>query len=1060
MSSLSDPFIRRPVFTMMVTVSVIVFGIICYQRMPVNDLPEIPSPVISVTVAYPGANPVTMANNIATPLEKQFLQIPGIKQITSSSTQGVTTMNLEFQLTKHIDAAATDVQTAITQATGNLPPDLPSPPVFRKTNPNDQPIIYIAISSQTLTTGQLYELATTNIGQRISIVNGVSNVQVYSSAPAVRVKVDPAAVSARGLSMQDVAGAISKATQYQGAGQFDGKHRTYLLTPRGQLVEAEDYAKLIIGYADGHAVYLRDVAEVKSSTNNERILARFYYAGSMPDAETVVMAVSKQTDANAVAVAEQVREILPQMKLLLPGSAQMFVVYDRSQTIIASLNEVMETLFIAFVLVVLVIYVFLGKAADTIVPAVALPISLLMTFIVMNLCGFSIDNLSLLALVLAIGFLVDDAIVFLENTVRRMESGEGVMAATFNSAREISFTILSMTLSLAAVFIPLVFMPGQVGLIFREFGVTIIITVICSGVVSLTLTPLMCSRVLGERAGQRKLTLMQRFMEKWFGGLTRLYGKSLDFFLHHTWISILAWIVCAIGSVWIFLQLPRTFLPAGDSGLVRGAFIASQDASPEKMQGYQRRILEILRKHPDLNVGITITGVTGFLPSNLGGTFLFLKDRDQRKDINSVIGELTAQMMQIPGIMPLLQPEPVLKISAGATANTQGKYAFAMSGLDPDQVYKTADVMIAKMWMIPGMQTVSSDMNQKFPQLQIDILREQAMTYGVSVQDIETALRNAYSQNYLYLIKTERDQYQLIMEVDDRYRANPEDLSLLYVKSVSGNLVPLNAVVKWRQLLGPQQVNHIDQFTSVTVFFNLKPGVAIGTVADEINKLAHDNIPQGILYGLKGDADIFAQLFEVFPYLLIFSVFIMYVILGILYESYLHPLTVLSTLVPATVGGLATLWVFGQDFSLYSMIGIFMLIGIVKKNGILIVDFALQQMDLGKKPREAVEEACVERFRPIIMTTLAAVMGAIPLAVGWGAGGGTRVGLGLAIIGGLLVSQVLTLYVTPVSFLLFEAIQKHVLDKTSFFKSSRIPATLVSIKKSEEPTEAASISGE
>ncbi|MDR1303945.1 MAG: efflux RND transporter permease subunit [Verrucomicrobiales bacterium] len=1058
--SLSDPFIRRPVFTMMVTASVIVFGIICYQRMPVNDLPDIPSPVISVSVSYPGASPVTMANNIATPLEKQFLQIPGIKEITSASRQGSTTLNLEFQLTKNIDAAATDVQTAITQATGQLPADLPAPPTFKKTNPNDQPIIYIALSSQTLTRGQLYEIASTSIGQRISIISGVSNVQVYSAAPAVRVKVDPGKVSARGLSMQDVAAAITRATQYQGAGQFDGRFRTFLLSPQGQLADAASYAKLIIGYADGHAIYLRDVADVRDSINNERVSAQFFYKDLPPDAETLVMAVSKQSDANAVAVAAQVREIIPQLQLLVPGSARMFVIYDRSVTILDSLHDVMETLLIAFALVVLVIYVFLGKAADTIVPAVALPISLLVTFVIMNLCGFSIDNLSLLALVLAIGFLVDDAIVFLENTVRRMEAGEGVMTATFNSAREISFTILSMTLSLAAVFIPLVFMPGQVGLIFREFGVTIIITVVCSGVVSLTLTPLMCSRVLGDRAGQHRLTLMQRFTEQWFGGLTRLYGRSLDFFLHHTWISILAWVACAAGSYWFFINLPRTFLPTGDSGVIHGAFVAAQDSSPEKMRGYQAQVLDLMGRHPDINIGITLTGITGFIPSNLGVTVLFLKDRAARADIDTVLTQFSGLMTQVPGIIPMLQADPVLKISTGATATMQGKYAFAMSGLDPAQVYAAAAAMTQKMRDLPGMASVSSDMNLNFPQLQIDLLREQATTYGVSVEDIESVLRNAYSQNYLYLIKTERDQYQLIMEVDDARRRDPGDLGLLYVKSAAGGLVPLNAVATWRPTLGPMQVNHIDQFTSVTIFFNLAPGVAIGTVADQINRLAHDTIPSGIIHGLKGDADIFAQLFEVFPLLLIFSVFIMYVILGILYESYLHPLTVLSTLVPATVGGLATLWAFGQDFSLYSMIGIFMLIGIVKKNGILIVDFALQQMDIGKKPREAVEEACIERFRPIIMTTLAAVMGAIPLAIGWGAGGGTRVGLGLAIIGGLMVSQVLTLYVTPVSFLLFEWLQEHVLNKNSFFKSSRIPVTMVNIKKTEEPTEAASTSGE
>ena len=1038
----SEPFIRRPVLTTVLTVSVIVFGVLSYFRLPVNDLPAVDYPVIQVQADYPGASPETVANNIATPLERQFMQINGLELVTSKSTQGHTSLTLQFVLSKSIDAAATDVQTAISQATGSLPVDLPSPPTFSKTNPNDQPIMYIALTSDSVTRGQLYDYGSTQIGQRISILPGVSRVNVFGTKSAIRIKADPSAMWARNISVDDLSTAVKNGTSYTGAGQFDAKSGTTLLRPQGQLDSAQAYSQLIVGSTHDAPIYLRDVATVRESVQDERLNMRFWARGYPVPGATVVLAVFRQAGANAVEVADSIRAVLPQISAELPGSVRITPLYDRSRGIVNSVNDVQETLIIAFVLVVLVIFLFLGRATDTLIPAVALPISLLLTFVAMRLLGYSLDNLSLMALTLAIGFLVDDAIVFLENTVRRMEHGEGALEATINSAKEISFTIVSMTISLAAVFIPLVFMPGLVGRIFREFAVTIVVSIVASGLVSLTLTPLMCARLLKDRGEGSSRTWMERRIGAMEKRVLDVYGRSLTWFLIHRWISTLIWVVCLAGTVWFFIALPKAFLPPGDSSVVTGVFIGREGSSPEQMRTIQDQVDAVLLQNPNVMATIEVTGLSQFIASNQGIMFTFLKPPAQRPPIQQEVAKLMGSMSAIPGVMAFLRPFPVLEISTGATNQNQGQYAFSISGVNPDQVYDAGGKLLAKLHEFPGFLTVSSDYFNNTPNLDIELRREQAKIYGVSEARILALLRNAYSQNYLYLIKKPADQYQVILEAKDDARETPEDLALLYVRSDDGKrLVPINALVNWKTSLGPQAVNHLNQFTSMSLFFNLKPGVAIGDATDFITKAAAEIVPPTLRASLQGEALTFSNTVRDLTILMFLAVFVMYVILAILYESYLHPLTVLSTLPTALVGGLATLYLLGEQASLYAFVGMFMLMGIVKKNGIMIVDFALQRVHLGESADKAIHDASMDRFRPILMTTLAAVFGILPIALGWGADGASRRPLGLVIVGGLVVSQFITLYITPVIYLFFEQFQENVLDRTSFFRSARARAT-------------------
>jgi len=817
---------------------------------------------------------------------------------------------------------------------------------------------------------------------------------------------------------------------------MDGASGTALLQPHGQLEAAQAYGDLIVSSRNGAPVYLRDVARAVDSVQDERISMRFWVRGYDVPAATAIIAVSRRAGANAVEVSRSIREILPLISAELPGSVRITPIYDRAQTIVHSVADVQVTLAIAFVLVVIVIFVFLGRATDTLIPVVALPLSLLLTFIAMRGLGYSLDNLSLMALTLAIGFLVDDAIVFLENTVRRMELGERAMEAALRSAREISFTILSMTISLAAVFIPLVFMSGLVGRIFREFAITIVIAIMASGLVSLTLTPLMCARLLKDRGLGASRTWVERVIGEAEKRVLGAYGASLWWFLRRRWVSAVIWVVCLAGTIGLLYTIPKAFLPAGDSSVIFGVVIGREGSSPQQMWALQDRMDQILQQDPNSLTLFTMTGASGFLPSNQGMLFLFLRPPEERLPIQEIAGQFMGKLGAIPGAFAFLRPFPVLEISTGATNQSQGQYAFSLSGAVPGQVYETAGKLMGRLSTYPGFASVSWDFFNNTPNLDIEIRRDQARTYGVSEARILSLLRNAYSQNYLYLVKKPEDQYQVILEVEDAARSRPEDLSLLYIRTDDGrNLVPLKALVTWNQSLGLQSVNHLNQFTSVTFFFNTKPGVAIGDAVDFITRTAAEVVPPTMRAGLQGEALTFRDTVRNLTLLMVLAVFVMYVVLAILYESYLHPLTVLSTLPTALVGGLLTLHLFGEQASLYAFVGMFMLMGIVKKNGILIVDFAVQRLAVGETAEKAIHEASMDRFRPILMTTLAAVIGAVPIALGYGADGASRRPLGLVIVGGLMVSQLITLYITPVIYLYFEEFQEKVLNRAAFFRS-------------------------
>lgn len=1044
MSSISEPFVKRPVMTLLCMFSLALFGAWGYWKLPVSDMPNVDYPVIQVNVSYPGASPEVMSANVASPLEREFLKIQGIDTVTSTNRQGNTSLVLLFDMNKSLDGAATDVQTAINQAQGQLPQDLPSPPTFTKVNPNDQPILYIGMASETMTEGDLYDLAFTQVAQRIQTIDGVAAVDVYGGQRAVRIQVDPERLYNRGLTMADISRAVQANSNMIGAGQIKGTTVTYALQPNVQLNRAEEYGKIIVKMDNGMPVYISDVAKVVEGVSLEDLKIDYWAEGIPQNAAALVLAIRKSDGANAVQLSDKVYAMYPTIRELIPSSVVIAPIYNSADTIRASVDDVQETLVIAFVLVCIVIFLFLGRARDTLIPVVALPMSLLLTFIAMHLLGYTLDNLSLMALTLSIGFLVDDAVVFLENMVRRMEDyGESPMEATIKGAREISFTILSMTLSLAAAFIPLLFMAGLMGRIFREFSVTIVVAVIMSGVVSLTLTPLMTARML-KATDKDKKTPMEKLANKVEAWLLSKYDPSLTFFLKHGWISGVLWFVCIVGTGALFYLLPKTFIPVGDSGFIQGVFITKTGTSGDQMHQYQAELRKVLKENPYVKTFVSVTGVGQFLQDNFGVMFIMLKDQKERPPIEQVNAMISGEIARIPGVIPAIRPQPTMEISTGGASTNLGAYAYTISGLDADAVMSESMALYGKMWASGLFSSVNSSLYMDSPQLEMGFLRDRGSLYGVTPTAFATALRDAYSLNYSYLIKTPSLQYQVVVEAAPQWRMTPDNLNLLYYRNASGEtlvddglsqgLVPLNAVADFKRGVGPLSIDHYNNFTSVTLFFDMAPNVPIGEATKLIATNTADFASKGLSGNFQGQAQQFEEAAVSMVLMLGLAFFVMYVILGILYESYMHPITVLAALPVALVGGCITLWAFNEPLSLYSMIGMFVLIGIVKKNGIMMIDFALQRQSEGMTPREAVHEASMERFRPIMMTTIAAVFGAVPIALGLGADAEARQPLGLVVVGGLLISQLITLYIVPVLYLFFNWMQEHVMDKFALFQ--------------------------
>nr|MBC8362446.1 efflux RND transporter permease subunit [Candidatus Desulfatibia profunda] len=1020
MKGLSDIFIQRPVMTTLVMLGGLLFGIMGYRLLPVSDLPNVDFPTIQVTASLPGASPETMASAVATPLEKQFSTIAGLDSMTSSSRLGSTQIVLQFNLSRNIDAAAQDVQAAISVAQGNLPNDMTDPPSFQKVNPADKPIIYFALTSPTLPLSDLDEYGQTLLAQRISMVSGVAQVLVYGSQKfAVRVRLDPNSLANKGIGLDEVARAVQQANVNLPTGMLDGPHMGYTVKATGQLQNAAAYKPLIVAYRNGRPVRLQDLGVVIDSVENNKTAA--WYVDATHNDRSVILAIQRQPGTNTVKVAGEVRKLVTTLKKYIPASVSLHVLYDRSVPIKDSVNDVKLTLLLALVLVVLVIFLFLRNLSATVIPSLALPMSIIGTFAVMYYLGYSLDNLSLMALTLSVGFVVDDAIVMLENIVRHMEMGEGTFNAALKGSREIGFTILSMTLSLAAVFIPVLFMGGIIGRLFHEFAVTIAVAILISGFVSLTLTPMLCSRFLKSHAGARHSAIYDA-SERAFKKMLDIYEVGLKWSLHHRRLVMIFSGIILLATVYLFVAIPKGFIPNEDRSAIFAFTQAAEGISIDAMLEHQQAVAAVIRQDPNVESFFSTAGARGSTSSNTGIAFMHLKPRSQRKySADQVIEQLRPKLARIPGIKSFLQNPPPIQIGGRLT---KAQYQVTLQSSDTAELYKYAQIMEEKMHGLEGFQDITSDLEIKNPQVTVEIDRNKAAALGVTAEAIENTLYYAYGSREISTIYTPSNTYQVIMEVEPRFQRDPAALSLLYVRSRDGQLVPLTTVATITRGLGPLSINHTGQALSVTLSFNLGPDYPLSKAVSQVENLARKTLPASISTSFQGTAEAFRSSVSGLGLLLLMAILVIYMVLGILYESFIHPITILSALPFAGFGALVTLLIFRIDLSIYAFVGIIMLVGLVKKNGIIMIDFALEaERTLGKGPVEAIHEACIVRFRPIMMTTMAALVGTLPIALGFGAGAESRQPLGLAVVGGLLFSQFLTLVVTPVFYVYMDDFQ-------------------------------------